>query len=495
MKKIPVFVFAFLMLGFSLASNAAATTIFSSNSSGTEQNLFYANETVYVYADNNVTNNNTIVRIYIVKDGGAPSDGSELSGLFGYRVANTNASGHIGIELASSSGAAEGDYDIIIDVGNDGRFNSSKDHIDSGSAKGFTVKAIPAPSIAFSIAGNTSSSHTTKYGDNNSSVMMQMKIETGSEEAVTITSLDVRGFGTGNDRDGVSLVSVYTDADADGKIGLDDRLIGLEKFATDDGIINIGMGHLVPSNTIKYFLITYKMSNKTSDGQTYYFEVTSAKLSVASGRKITSSGFVLKSATKTMSGSSPAIVCSSYTENVTCSSQSVCSWCGVDNKCKNSGESCSAPTCSGTPSLDFSQSDVSVTANITGLSNCDGKITYLKEANCEGAAVNSCTVAGGGCALSFAKPSTNKSYSVCIDKNTNGIFESTEQYSKLLAISPSKGNRDEGLKNIISILQENWIYVLVGVIVLVVSAVFLYFLLTPEKTGSQVQTTTPEPSR
>ena len=82
MKKILIFIFAFSFLIFLQAQNVFAVTIFSANSTGSEINTFFTNETVYVYADNNITNNNTAIRIYIVKDAGAPSDGSELSGLF-----------------------------------------------------------------------------------------------------------------------------------------------------------------------------------------------------------------------------------------------------------------------------------------------------------------------------------------------------------------------------------------------------------------------------
>lgn len=494
MKKILVFVFAFSFLIFLQVQNVFAVTILSSNSTGNEQNTFYTNETVYVYADNNITNNNTNIRIYVVKDSGTPSDGSELVGLFGYKAATTNTSGHISVIQLLTPGAAADNYDIIIDIGDEGRFNSSKDHIDSPSTIGFTIKNVPTPSIAFSVAGNTSASHTTNYGDNNNSMMLQMKIQTGEVEDITLTSIEVRGFGTGNDKDGVSLVSVYTDVDADGKIGLDDKLIGFEKFATDDGIINIGINQIIPLNTTKYYTITYKMSNKTSNGQTYYFEVTSAKVSAASARAVKSSGFVLKSATKTISGSPPAVVCSSYTDSSSCGAQTSCSWCVAESKCKNSGEACSTSSCTGTPTVSFVQGVASVTADISGLSSCDGKKIYLRDGSCSGQTLNSCSVSGSGCSLSFAKPEASKNYTVCIDKNENNVFEFSEQSWKIFAPSPVETQAQQQSPGLsITSLSANWIYIAIGLVVAIVVIAVLYFLFTPGKSSSQVQS--PQPTQ
>ncbi len=483
MRKLASFALLFSIFAISLSSIAHATAIYSANSTGADLSAFYTNESVYVYADNNVTNNNTAVRIYIVKDGGAPTDGSEISGLFGYRSVNTNTSGHIEIELALVSGAAAGDYDILIDVGNDGRYNASRDHIDSGSAAGFTLKDIPAPSIAFSLGANTSSDHSTNYGDNGNIAMMQMKVNTGSEEDVTISSFDIRAYGTGNDKDGVSVLGVYLDNDLDGKVGTDDKIVSLQKFEKDDIIAVVGLNQIIPANSTKYLVFSYKMSNSTSNGQTYYFEVIAAKVSAASGKTVKSSGLILKSATKTISGSAPEVVCSSYSDSSTCGLQSSCSWCSVNSTCKKSSESCVVANCTGTLSFDLVQTGSVVSADFKGLSDCGGKSIYLKEASCDGTNVNSCSVTGTGCSLMFTAPSSSKNYFGCVDENGDGTFDQAEQSSKLFVISSVKS--EEG-SDIVSFITSN--YILLGGIIFAVVIIAIFIVKSRKKPNMNNET-------
>ncbi|MCD6371690.1 MAG: hypothetical protein J7L39_03160 [Candidatus Aenigmarchaeota archaeon] len=108
-------------------------------------------------------------------------------------------------------------------------------------------------------------------------------------------------------------------------------------------------------------------------------------------------------------------------------------------------------TCSGSISLTLSPSSTSpsstVTASVSGLSNCNGKTVYIRENSCSGTSVTSCSVSGSGCSSDFNAPPTQGTYSyyACIDKNENGNYDDRGEYdSATLIVTLSDTNPPTG---------------------------------------------------
>ncbi len=129
---------------------AAEPYVRSSDSTGTEKNVFDLNEDVYCYAGNLPAND--LVNIYIVPNKAwsvGDSIGSDVSG--GVEIVSTDAFGDIVTTLIWTAPLTVGKYDIIVDVNQDGVLDANEP-VD-GLTMGEGFEAIPEfPTIALPVA-------------------------------------------------------------------------------------------------------------------------------------------------------------------------------------------------------------------------------------------------------------------------------------------------------------------------------------------------------
>jgi hypothetical protein len=304
MKKILLMAGIILFTAFiSSVNSAQAQSIISCNSTGSEINTFYTNETVYAASSINISTTSTPVYIYIVSDNNTWANGTALTDVSGGdETATTNSSGYLEIKRIWSPTLTIGKYDIVVDVNGDGIYNSSIDYVDSLTATGFEVIPLPIPTLALALGPNSSSSHTWNLGNGSYNVMLQLKLTTGTVEDVKISSISLAASGTGNDKTGISFVTLVLD-DGNGKYDQGETLLSYGQYARDDGVLvlDIENGYVVPSNQTAYMLIVYTMTNSSSNGNTYNFQVASVSAAGATtARQVTPTGLPITSATKTI---------------------------------------------------------------------------------------------------------------------------------------------------------------------------------------------------
>jgi PGF-pre-PGF domain-containing protein len=100
--------------------------------------------------------------------------------------------------------------------------------------------------------------------------------------------------------------------------------------------------------------------------------------------------------------------------------------------------------CMGTVSLTVPSTaagGATVMASISGLSNCAGKVAYVKAGSCSGttACTAATTAAGGSCSFAVPASAGTYSYYACIDKDGNGAFTGAGE-TDLASISVTGGN-------------------------------------------------------
>lgn len=314
MKKIFFFVAFFL----SFAQIAFAATIFTSDSSGNLKTSFYSNETVYLAPSAvNVTTNSTSVRIYIVQDSNNWVNQTNLTDASGaYKTYSTNASGYLNAtNLIWPPTLVAGNYDVVVDVNANGVYDSGIDFVFNSSTYGFQVVPAPGPALTIFAGENNTASHTyTIPSTNPENVMMQIKITSGIYESVKINTLSLVANGTGDDSKGITIVKLILDSDNDGRYDSGETLLAFDKYAHDNGVVQLSIsnGHTLTANTTVYFLVVYTMSNTSSNGQTYNFQVASlSAVGATTGTNSRISGLPINSAIKTISMS--AITTSSTT--------------------------------------------------------------------------------------------------------------------------------------------------------------------------------------
>lgn len=301
MKKFLLFIGIIFFTIFTHSVNAQS--IVSCNATSSEINTFYANETVYVNSSTNITVTATQVDIYIVSDSNSWTNGTNLADVSGGKKTNTtNSSGYLELMRIWSPTLTVGKYDIVVDTDRNGMYNSTVDYVDSLTATGFEVTPVPVPTLALALGPNNPSSHNWDLGNTSYNTMLQLKLTAGSVEDVRITSIALSASGTGDDKNGISIIRLVLDNN-NGVYDQGEILLSYGQYVRDDGIVmlNIENGYVIQTSHAVYMIVVYTMTDSSSNGDTYSFQVASVSATGAtSGTQVTPTGFPINSATKTI---------------------------------------------------------------------------------------------------------------------------------------------------------------------------------------------------
>jgi hypothetical protein len=318
MKKfLPVIGIIFFTL---FVNSAQAQQILSCNASGSEVNTFYTNDTVYVTSTGNITADNQTVDIYVIYDDywiyttltDVSSEGKE--------TITTNATGYMNVTKIWSPTLAVGKYDIVIDVNRNGMYDSGVDLVDNTTITGFEVLAIPVPSLSVELGPNSPLNHNWNLGNDSYNTMLQLKLTAGSVEDVKINSIALSAGGTGDDKNGISVVYLFLDENGNGIYDEGENWLSFGRYNRDNGVLmfNIENGYVISQQQTVYMLVAYKMSNSSSNGDTYNFQIASISVAGAtSGNQITPTGLPIASATKTIVAESTTTTTSTTTSTTT----------------------------------------------------------------------------------------------------------------------------------------------------------------------------------
>lgn len=423
----------FLLSIVYISSSVYAVGIYTTNSAGESKHNFYDNETVYVDADQNVTNTSKTVRIYVISDTNSISDNSSITSVKTFVGVTTDSDGRIPLTQLPSLFAA-GSYDIILDSGADGFYNASEDFINATSGAAFVVAKAPKPSLEISRGDNSSSDRTINNTDLAEYTMLQLRIKGDPDHDVFINRIDLEARGTGDDL-GVDKIKIHSDNDADGKVSSGDNIIYIGRYESDNSILGAGMNYLLNSNQTKYLIITYTMSGTSYNKDNFWFNIPFILFN-STGGQVSYMGLPITSSNLTITGE--------------------------DRPTTGEGG------CTGVLSALFTESEDMVSAAVTGLSNCDGRSVDFREGSCSGATITSCSLIASSCATSFPKPAEgNHTYFACLDKNQDGSYSNDEMSSWTLSVPVSP------LKPVTDFLS-NYLTVIIISAAVVVGAVVLY---------------------
>ena len=308
--------FIFLVPSVALAVEAQ---VWASDATGAVKNSFYTNDTVYITGVNLTADTSATVRVYITENSDKWANGTVLTAVgTGYQEFTTNGTGDLP-PTALWPNPSVGNYDVVVDTGQDGVYNSSKDFVDNLTTVGFTVSAPPAPVLYVSVGENSSSDHdwnlTEETGGN---VMLQLKLRTSNLEPVTVNSLSLLASGTGDDENGIKYVQVVLDVDRDGVYDVGESRLAYGNYLKDNGVLNLVLTgkNQIPANSTRYFLILYMISESASVGDTFKFDILSIDAVGSSGQKAVVDGLYITSATKTITGAAPTTTTTTTTTTV-----------------------------------------------------------------------------------------------------------------------------------------------------------------------------------
>ncbi|MFH1500958.1 MAG: hypothetical protein ABIE22_03370, partial [archaeon] len=279
-----------------------------------------------------------------------------------------------------------GDYDIIVDCNNNGKFDVDPilEPVDSIADVGFTVEA-SAGSGEVNLGDNDPGDHSWSYDAeiaNLKNVMMQLNVEV-SGEGISLVNITVEDSSEGS---GVDKLEIYADENSNGAIDAGEEMLGSANFKD---LITVKPNYLVSVNGSVDLLLVYVMKS-TAEGN-FSFKVMSVY-----GVGEDSDDSILFTGTPVSSG------------------------------VKNVGE---AVTCKGLLTLSFNPADAnegdSVEATFGNLSGCEDISLELKSASCGSVFADvlcDCVVDGDGCSCDFTAGSASKTYYGCVDKNVDTDF-------------------------------------------------------------------------
>ncbi|GEM_PF-3593553 len=118
--------------------------------------------------------------------------------------------------------------------------------------------------------------------------MFQVNLSAGPNESLKIMEVTIHGSGTGDESTDVLQVSLYKDADGDGKRSSVDSLLGTGAFAADDGTVTFtGTGGtpllVLDANASVDLLVTYTLAGTASHKDAFRVDLDSAGDVVSEG--------------------------------------------------------------------------------------------------------------------------------------------------------------------------------------------------------------------
>lgn len=293
-----------MLIFFSSSFSPALASIFTCDSTGNEKTSFYTNETVYIRSITNITNESKRIKFYIATHR-SWSLGINLTEASNFsKTITTNSSGHVPITLLWSPSLIVGNYDVIADVNNNATFDP-EDLLYNGTGDGFSVIEEPKPKLTISKGEKSPGDHEL-YENNVSlpNVMLQVKLQAGTYEDVSLESFYISAFGSGDDKNGIKYVVVCVDNDEDGNCEFGENIVGLAQYMRDDGIAKINLKNLIIArNSTLTLVFYYLMRNDTGsyEGKTYSFELFMIEaLGLVTHNRAIVEGLPIKSATKTV---------------------------------------------------------------------------------------------------------------------------------------------------------------------------------------------------
>jgi hypothetical protein len=340
--------FAVLTLLVFYATPASAYGVWTCNQNGGMKTTFYNNETVYVASGNITSTGGQSVRMYIVANNDSWVSGKTLVGVAGggYSAIVTNGSGYIPVTPLWSNPVI-GTYDIVVDVNNDGVYNSSYDYVNSSSAVGLTILQAPMPTLNVEKGRNNPSNHGWDLRNSTDhNPMLQLNLS-ATIESIKIKFVSITADGTGNDNKDISVVYLILDSDGDGQYDQGETFLDYKNYFLDNGVITFQIkdGQIVSTESSVAFLITYSMSKAGQLGSTYKFDVVSiSAIGVGTDEDAKIVGLPVSSAIKTISGAASTTTTTINSTTTTIATATTTTSTFPGNECKKD-EDCGGISC------------------------------------------------------------------------------------------------------------------------------------------------------
>ncbi len=243
--------------------------------------------------------------------------------------------------------------------------------------------------------------------------MLQLKITAGEEEDITIRSITMRAFGTGNDSKDILRIEIHVDLDHDGIVDDTDVLIATADpaYSADNGTRKIGLDFNMAREAVRYIIISYIMAADAPVGETYGFAVENI---TAKGRD---TGITFELEGLPVNSSIKTII----------------------------ERPVPPPVCTGNLTLELRPDEVepedSVDAGVGGLRNCTNKTVQIFPEPCDFLTAEmpecSCVVdETGSCSCVFDAPPEDGDYTyyACADRNDDRVVDEGESAQDNLTV-------------------------------------------------------------
>ena len=296
---------SFVFFSGFFSSLSLATTFNVTNSTGDIKDIFYTNESIYVFGTN-ITNMSKPFRIYIINDTSNITNGVVLQDFRGISTTiSTNNTGDLPATLLWAY-PNEGKFDVVLSENE--TYENTSDTVDSLSATGFEVKVPLFPFVKISLGSNSSSSYTWLPSDNGKIVpMMQFALQPGNNENVQITGFGLTATGTGNDKIDIDEIDLIEDSNRNGIYEPSENLATYGVYNKNDGstVLTLLSPYTISPDSNLTFLVIYKIFSNNSlyaSNSTYQFILSNVYgKGVDSGKTAIINGTPLTSALLTMS--------------------------------------------------------------------------------------------------------------------------------------------------------------------------------------------------
>jgi len=249
------------------------------------------------------------VDVYVVKKRSSWKDENTLTDVTG-TIERVKADGDGELELTRVwfSRLDVGDYDIVVDVDENGVFDEDLDCVDAGSGTGFSVISKGTGTVSEGSKNPDEDFEWQPEKHDPFVTFLQVRLRVDDQEDVRIEGIELSPRGSGNDRNSVLEVIIAEDRDSNGKYEDGrDRIWAVGKYDHDNRKKTIATDVVLEKKDSVNLVIAYLMGKGLRNSQEFSVSVTDIKATgLLSNGEVRFSGLPIASVEMEVEGSGDA---------------------------------------------------------------------------------------------------------------------------------------------------------------------------------------------
>jgi len=284
------------------------------NNNGRIVDIYTLDEDIYISGEC-TTAANKHAEVFVVKNQSNWKDGADLNDITTkIETVSVDNNGEIPLTRIWPARLTIGEYDLVIDIDGDKKYDEEEDCVDDISPLGFRVINSGDGTARLGSKSQDERYEWNVRWDDPFVVMMQIKLSVDDLEDINITSLTLDSSGSGNEKNSIIDVIVAKDRGNNGEYrDGSDIILGSGKFSHDSGDLTVPVNLTIEAGDSENIIIVYLMGKGLVDAKTFQVDLKKILATgLISEDEIIFSGLPVESVVMEVAGTGDAQVVDRY---------------------------------------------------------------------------------------------------------------------------------------------------------------------------------------